>query len=343
MKSLKKIILVFVALLIASISKVEADNSFSLKVYPPVAYLSIKPGAAQEHQVELVNEGQFSLRVVAQLVDFHSDDKTGKVILESKSDNKFINIDGDPNNWGQEFTLKPGEKKSINFLIAVPSDAEYQEQHSSILFKAEQLLYEGQAPEGKSMVSGIIASNIVLLTTADDENRGELIIDNFSLPRFVDSFMGIRFSAKVKNIGLNAVPINGYFKVSHWPDSETEVYSIYPDMVLADSKRMVRAMKEEKLKELETLEESKEVKIAAGENFDEQKELFITENLKSDLFYKKSFLLGTYDFELKVGDDILQKRVIALPFSLFAILLLFPVFYFLLKWLLSKTDEETKK
>ena len=300
-------------------------------------------GAAQEHQAELINEGQFSLRVIAQLVDFHSDDKTGKVILESKSENKFINIDGDPNNWGQEFTLKPGEKKTINFLIAVPSDAEYQEQHSSILFQAEQLLYEGQVPEGKSMVSGIIASNIILLTTADDENRGELIIDNFSIPRFVDSFMGIRFSAKVKNIGLNAVPINGYFKISHWPDSETELYPLYPDMVLADSKRLVRAMKEESLEELEALEDSKEVKIAAGEDFNLQKELFITENLKSELFYKKSFLLGTYDFELKIGDDILQKRVIALPFSLFAILLFFPIFYLLLKWILNKSEEKTKE
>ena len=326
MRDLKKIILAFFILVVSLSAKAEADSSFSLKVYPPVAYLSIKPGAAQEHRVELINEGQFSLRVVAQLVDFHSDDKTGKVILESKSENKFINIDGDPNNWGQDFTLKPGEKKTINLLIAVPSDAEYQEQYSSILFQAEQLLYEGQAPEGKSMVSGIIASNIVLLTTADDENRGELIIDNFSLPRFVDSFMGIRFAAKVKNIGLNAVPISGYFKISHWPNSETELYSFYPDMVLADSKRMVRAIREEALEELEVLEDSKEVKIAAGEDFESQKELFITENLKSDLFYKKSFLLGTYDFELKIGDDILQKRVIALPFSLFAILLFFSNF-----------------
>lgn len=324
-------------------TKVEADNSFSLKIYPPVAYLSVKPGAALGHQIELNNEGQFTLRVTPQLVDFHSDDMTGKVILESKSDNQYINIEGDPDNWGQEFTLRPGEKKVINLLIAAPSDAKYEEQHSSVLFQAEQLFYEGQAPEDKSMVSGIIASNIILLTATDDENRGELIIDNFSLPRFVDSFMGIRFFAKVKNIGLNAIPVSGHFKVSHWPETETEVYKLYPDMVLADSRRIVRAIKEEDLEELEALEESKEVRIAAGEDFDAQKEAFIIEKLQSELFYKKSFLLGTYDFEIKVGDDILQKRVIALPFSLFAIFFLFPLFYLLLKWLLKKGEIEDKK
>jgi hypothetical protein len=346
MNKLKEIILAFfvlVLIFVFSIAKVKADNSFSLKIYPPVAYLSVKPGAGLGHQIELNNEGQFTLRVTPQLVDFHSDDQTGKVILESKSENKYINIEGDPANWGQEFTLRPGEKKVINLLIAVPSDAKYEEQHSSVLFQAEQLFYEEQAPADKSMVSGIIASNIILLTTADDENRGELIIDNLSLPRFVDSFMGIRFAAKVKNIGLNAIPVSGYFKISHWPETETEIYSLYPDMVLADSRRIVRAIREEDLKELEVLEESKEVKIAAGEDFDAQKEKFIIEKLKSDLFYKKSFLLGTYDFEIKVGDDILQKRVIALPFSLFAIFLLFPLFYFLLKWLLKKGETENKE
>ena len=340
MKKIKTIILAFFIFSFCFVTKVKADSSFSLKVYPPVAYLSVKPGAALEHQIELFNQGQFTLNVVAQLVDFHSDDKTGKVILESKSENDYINIDGDPANWGQDFTLKPGEKKNIKLLIAVTSDAQYQEQHSAVLFQAEQLIYDRQLKDGQSMVSGIIASNIILLTAADDENRGELIIENFSLPRFVDSFMGIRFSAKVKNIGLNAIPISGYFKVSHWPETETELYSFYPDMVLADSKRMVRAMKEEDLEELEKLEESKEVKVAAGEDFDSQKAAFINENLKSELFYKKSFLLGTYDFEIKVGDDILQKRVIALPFSLFAIFLLFPLFYLLLKWLLKKSEDE---
>jgi lipopolysaccharide/colanic/teichoic acid biosynthesis glycosyltransferase len=83
--------------------------------------------------------------------------------------------------------------------------------------------------------------------------------------------------------------------------------------------------------------------IANGKDFDLEKEKMIQEKLQSKMFYKKAFLLGTYDFELKVGDDILQKRVIALPFSLLAILLLFPVLYLFLKFLLKKTDQKEKE
>jgi hypothetical protein len=155
--------------------------------------------------------------------------------------------------------------------------------------------------------------------------------------------MGISFSAKVKNIGFNAKPVEGYFKISHWPETETEIYQLYPDMVLADSQRVVRAMSEEDLDELELLEKNKDVLIANGKDFDLEKEKMIQEKLQSKMFYKKAFLLGTYDFELKVGDDILQKRVIALPFSLLAILLLFPVLYLFLKFLLKKTDQKEKE
>jgi hypothetical protein len=323
--------------------EVKAADSFSLKVYPPVSYLSVKPGAAITQQIELVNNGQFTLQVTPQIVDFHSDNKDGAVILEQKATNNYINIEGEADNWGEFFTLRPTEKKQINLLISVPSSAKQEEIHASILFQAEQQIYEGQEKAGQSLISGIVASNVILAISTDGEDRGELTIENFSLPRFVDSFMGISFSAKVKNIGFNAKPVEGYFKISHWPETETEIYQLYPDMVLADSQRVVRAMSEEDLDELELLEKNKDVLIANGKDFDLEKEKMIQEKLQSKMFYKKAFLLGTYDFELKVGDDILQKRVIALPFSLLAILLLFPVLYLFLKFLLKKTDQKEKE
>jgi len=61
--------------------------------------------------------------------------------------------------------------------------------------------------------------------------------------------------------------------------------------------------------------------------------------LRSKFIYKKSFLIGAYDLELKVGDDILQKRVIALPFSLLFIALLLPF----LSWIVSILSKSLKK
>lgn len=323
----KYYLLAFVFLATAA-TTISAATALDLKIYPPTAYLTVKPGAGINHQVKLKNDGLYTLEVTPVLVDFHSDDKLGRVILEQKSDFAYLNLEGDKDNWGKNFVLKPGEERILNFVIAVPSDAKYEERYLSILFQAKQLSFASVSGRD-TLISAILASNIVLLVGGDEQNRGELTIEQFFLPKIVDSFVGFSFSALVKNVGINSTPVAGHIKISHWPDQNSEVYQLYPDMVLAGGTRLVRAMSEDDLKTLEKMEEGKDVQIAAGNDYPSIKEKFINERLRSKFFYKKSFLIGAYDLELKVGDDILQKRVIALPFSILIITVLLPVLYWI--------------
>lgn len=313
---------------------ISAASALDLKVFPPTAYLSVKPGAGVNHQIKLKNDGLYTLEITPALVNFHSDDQMGQVILEQKSDFTYLNIDGDENKWGKNFVIKPGEEQILNFVIALPSDAEYKEHYLSILFQAKQLLYTNDSSKDTSL-SAVVVSNVILLVSADDQNRGELSIEQFFLPKMADSFIGFNFSALVKNIGINATPVDGHIKISHWPDQSVEIYELYPDMVLAGGKRLIRSMLQEDLEALEKMEESKDIKIAAGEDYEAKKAKFINEKLKTKQFYKKSFLIGAYDLELKVGDDILQKRVIVLPFSILLIAILLPLIYWIFSLLLK--------
>lgn len=324
--------------LIVGFNSVQAASALDLKIYPPVAYLSVKPGAGINHQIKISNSGLYTLEITPALVDFHSDDKTGLVILEQKSDFTYLNLDGDANKWGKSFLLKPGEEKPLNFVIALPSEAKYQEHYLSILFQAKQLSYSSASSE-KTLVSAVVASNVILLVSADDQNRGELSIEQFFLPKLADSFMGFSFSALVKNIGENAAPIEGHIKISHWPNQTVDVYELYPDMVLANGKRLVRAMTEEDLKTLEQMEEAKEITVANGEDYAAKKAAFINQKLKNKFFYKKGFLIGAYDLELKVGDDFLQKRVVVLPFSILLIAIFIPILY----WFFTMLKKSLKK
>lgn len=331
-------ILVSMAFIIGSQSLVSAASALDLKIYPPTAYLSVKPGAGINHQIKLKNDGFYTLEIVPALVNFHSDEKLGQTILEQKSDFTYLNLDGDSNKWGKSFILKPGEERALNFVIALPSDAKYEEHHLSILFQAKQLSYSS-ASDKDTLISAILASNVVLFVGGDEQDRGELTIEQFFVPKIVDSFAGFSFSALVKNVGINATPIDGYIKISHWPDQSTELYKLYPDMVLTDSKRLVRAMTEADLKTLEKMEEGKDVQIAAGNDYATLKDKFINEKLRTKFIYKKGFLIGAYDLELKVGDDILQKRVIALPFSILFIAILLPFLY----WVFALFSKSFKK
>lgn len=325
-------------ILIMAPTTVLAASAYDLKVYPPSAYLSVKPGAGINHQVKLKNDGFYTLEIVPALVNFHSDEKLGQTILEQKSDFAYLNLDGDSNKWGKSFIIKPGEELILNFVIALPSDAKYEEHHLSILFQAKQLSYSS-ASDKDTLISAILASNVVLFVGGDEQDRGELVIEQFFVPKIVDSFVGFSFSALVKNIGINATPVDGYIKISHWPDQNVELYKLYPDMVLTDSKRLVRAMTEADLKILKKMEEGKDVQIAAGNDYARIKDKFINEKLRTKFIYKKSFLIGAYDLELKVGDDLLQKRVIALPFSILVIAILLPFLY----WVFIQLSQSLKK
>jgi hypothetical protein len=313
-------------------SVVWAADALDLQVYPPVAYLSVKPGAGINHQLTLKNNGLYTLEITPVLVNFHTDQQTGQVVLEQKSDFNHLNLEGDPSAWQKSFVLKPGEEKLLNFVLTLPSDAPYAEHRLSILFQAQQLSFASAAKQG-SVISAIVASNVVVLVAADEINRGELVIEQLSLPKFADSFVGFSFSALVRNIGSNATPISGYFKVSHWPETTPTIYELYPDMVLANDKRLVRAMTEAELKELTALEESKAVLEAAGEDFTAKKNELIRQQLRSEFYFKQAVMIGAYDVELKVGDSLLQKRVVVLPFSVLLIALLLPPLYWLTKWL----------
>lgn len=318
------------------ISFAQAKDAFSLEVYPPVSYLTIKPGAGITKEINLKNDGQYSLEVTAQLVDFHSDQLTGQAILEQSSDFPYLTIEGESSNWGKSFFLKPGQSQNINLVIAVPSDFPVGEQHLSVLFQAKQML--GADNAANTLISGIVASNVILLVSNEEENRAELQVEDFNIPHFVDSFLGIDFSILFKNTGLNAAPISGQVKIKHWPDENPKVYQLYPDMVLAGSSRLARGMTEDELKELEDLEKNKAVIEAANQNFQEQKNKAIQEKLKSKFYYKRAFLLGVYDFELEFAGKVIKKRVIALPLSLLILVFFLPILY----WLLNKLQRQAQ-
>lgn len=310
---------------------VQAKDALGLTLTPPVSYLYVKPGAGISQTLTLKNDGQYSLKVTPQIVDFQTAEQTGDIVLGQKTTFPYISIAGDQQKWGESFYLKPNEEKTIPLVIAVPSDFPPAEHHQSVLFQAQQLLSGSQT--GETSIAGIIASNLVIMVASDTNNHGKLEVADVRIPRFVDSFFGISWQIIVKNSGANATPLTGNLTLSHWPDGQLEQYQVYPDMVLANSQRLLRAMTDEKIKELQKLESSKDTMTATGQDFAVVKGQFVDENLRSQFIYKPAFLLGAYDLEIQVGDQLLKKRVIALPFTFLGIALLMPVLYAVLQFL----------
>lgn len=313
----------------------QSTDALSINISPPVSYLYVKPGAGISAPIYLENQGRYTLRVTPQLVDFRPNQETGQVILKQSSSFKHLSIAGDYDAWGKEFIIRPGENYTLPLTIAIPADFPQEEYYLSVLFNVEQMLIPDLENNANTILSGVVASHLIVSVNLDGSDRSKIIVKDFKLPKIVDSLMGINFQVWAKNIGLNAGPIRGKLMISHWPSPKEDIYEFYPDMVLAGSQRQARGMSEENLLSLKTLSEQEELMLANDQDFFELQSKFLEKNLLADFSYKKAFLLGAYDFRLELGEEAQVERVIALPFSIIIIIIALPVFYRFLIFLIK--------
>lgn len=313
-------------------------DALSINISPPVSYLYVKPGAGISTPIYLENQGRYTLSVTPQLVDFKINQETGKIILQQSSSFEYLSIAGNNDSWGKEFIIRPGESYTLPLTLALPADFSQGEYYLSVLFNLEQMLIPDLETSANTILSGVVASHVIVAVNLDESDRSQIVLKEFKLPKVVDSFMGINFQVWAKNVGLNAGPITGKLVISHWPNPKQETFEFYPDMILANSQRQVRGMSEEDLQGLKTLSEQEELMTSNNQDFFALQSDLLQKTLISNFVYKKPFLLGTYDFRLEIGEEVRVERVIALPFSIVFIAILLPIFYRFFGFLIKATN-----
>jgi hypothetical protein len=321
----------------AGVVAAQSTDALSINVSPPVSYLYVKPGAGISAPINLENQGRYTLSVTPQLVDFRPNRETGEVVLQQKSNFQYLSIAGDQDRWGKDFIIRPGESYTLPLTIAIPADFAQGEYYLSVLFNVEQMLIPDLENNANTILSGVVASHLVVAVNLDEKDHSQIVIKDFQLPKIVDSLMGINFQVWAKNIGLNAGPIEGKLTISHWPALSEQVYEFFPDMVLAGSQRQVRGMSEGDLEQLEKLSKQEELIVANGDDFLAMQSEFLEDSLISNFAYKKAFLIGTYDFRLELGEEEQVERVIALPFSIVVVIISLPLFYRFFVFLIKST------
>jgi len=264
-------------------------SRINLSISPPVTYLSIKPGESKTYQIRAENLGDSTLEITPSLLDFEADNLTGQPVVKQTGTFKYIQINEGSSFFGESFNLEPKQKKTIPITIDIPRSEREEEYAMTIFFTFKNKIDE-QQKETQAKVAGTIGSNLILIVTKNDLDRGNIIVKNIKSMPIIDSFMPIRFTAIAENIGKNATPASGSAKIYDWQNKEVAQFEVHPDMILADSSRQLR------------------------EN----------EFLSREFRYKKPFLLGIYriTFELNKNSSLdseiitLNKTIVALPLSI---------------------------
>lgn len=274
-------------------------STINLSISPPVTYMSIKPGEAQTYQISAENLGDATLEVIPSLLDFEADNKTGQPIIKSTGTFKHIRINDGLSSFGKKFYLEPKQKTNIPITIDIPKGGQEEEYAMTIFFTFKNKTAE-TVKGSQAKVAGTVGSNLILLVTRNNSDRGNIVIKNIKSMPTIDIFMPIRFTALAENIGKNATVASGSATITDWQNNEVAKFEIHPDMILSGSSRELR-----------------------------EKDF-----VSNEFRYKKPFLLGIYRIKVELKKNsspdsetfVLNKTIIALPFSI----ILLPLSGFLL-------------
>lgn len=282
-------------------SQVNAQETkqIDLSISPPVNYIRIEPGKTFRLAITVNQAGVLPLKVTPSLVDFKTHPQSGQPQPEMSTTFKYVTVENEPKSFDQPFSLKPGVEDQVVLFFNVPETARPQEYHLSLLLTAQPEGVLGQ-DQTQTNVSAVIASNIIVLVAHSDENQGELEIQKLVLPRFVDSLSKIQFDIQAFNKGPTATKPKGKAVIRDFFGEIVASFPYYPDVVLAQSNRPLRAASQDP-------------------------ETVITPDELAPLpfVYDPAFLLGPYKVEVVLESEAGQpevatqsQMVIALPFSI---------------------------
>ncbi len=320
---LRLLLWLFILAAILFPTPIQAQRSdLDLGVQPAATYLDIEPGKTKKFQVSISHNGTTPLDVITQVVEFTTDGQTGIPRLDMDTTINFITIKDEDSLPSTTFKLLPHTKKQLTVVVSPPLDVVQKEYHLSVLFTAKAATTEtNNGPKSGSQTSAILASNLIAFVSSEEIGGGPLTISQIKAPSIFDSLMPLVFRVNAKNEGRKAAPVKGRVRILNWLNQEIKSFPLATDIVLSDSSRNLSY-------------------LVNGTNSAELATQTET-SVQSDIFtYDRPFLLGPLTIEAvlesnsePVNTMMVQKRVLALPISIFCVILLAILFYVMVLYL----------
>lgn len=200
-----------------------------LEVSPPSQEVKVDPGDSILLKTSIRNKSNRSLPIKARLEDFVAMGDQGQV--ELVSDSKY-SLKSWSSLSAKEFTLAPGESRSVTAAISVPADAAGG-RYGSFVFGIA-----GDKKPGSAALSQEIASLFLLRISGPVDETLSLL--SFSAPAFSE-FGPIPFSAKIKNSGNIHTKVYGLINVTDMFGNKVKDVIVYETNIFPGASREVMA------------------------------------------------------------------------------------------------------
>lgn len=325
MGGLSLLAVLFIGLSLFHPKSVQAQTNFpalDISLSPPVVYLSIKPGETKQHAILIKNEGTDDVLANLSLSDFRSDNQTGQPILSEDTTFGYLKIRDGELNWKSNFLLKAKTEKKVVFDLTVPSSATEGEFPLTVLLNASRI---GSNMGEQSQIAGMIGSNIIVFISRDETNQSKLTIDRTVIPKWVDSSRPLEFSISIKNTGKHAAPLSGTITIVNSLGQKVKSYLLYPDMVLANTSRLARAIDttQSQITDIETVLAQPDLQFS------------------SKISYQPLFLLGIYTIHIELPEEKITHTVVGLPVGLLLAAVVIPLLVVSVQYLIRKLQKSS--
>jgi len=289
---MKKIILLLVSVFFWQFLPVaktaKAQGVFDLSLTPSTAYLKVKPGNTAYHTITLENTGSNPIVIKPEFSDFVPNN--GSAVPQETFSFPYFEI---PDGGFPAVKLQPKQKSQLTLKINPSTTSKQQEYHLTVFFR----LVNDQKQTGSS-VAGLVGSNLIILV-AKEPILSSLKLDQFGIGGVIDSFRPINFQPKVNNPSIQAIVASGSASLKNWQGNTLYQAEIYPDTVLGQETRVLRA-------------KGKTVFDPTTTQSTIQPESFVC---------TQPVFLGLYKLEIELYDSQNQKQtyakmIVALPLSL---------------------------
>jgi hypothetical protein len=215
------------------------SSSIGISVSPPLSIAQSSGISPLNLAFTFKNESEQDMFITPRVRPFHADEVSGSPVIED-IDVPFVHIETQGFELGKPFPLRSGESQQIVLKFEPPKP--FKRDGTFTLLGEAQTQSEFQiGGQVETKIRGIIGANMIIQAESGPSLPSAITIEEISGPSFVDVFSSLPVYLSAHNDDITLHQIRGTITLKYG-DQVKDLMTIFPDFILSDSSRQVRAM-----------------------------------------------------------------------------------------------------
>lgn len=213
-------------------------SQFNLSISPAQIEIILKANATYTRAYDITNNSSETILLSTLISPWVPADNQGSITFIEKDDSPLLfSLSNADLKLGQDFTIKPGQKKQLVLKIKNPSSEENDYYYT---FFVTQKPINNTISDHQNLAK--IGSNILISTTQQNVITANQEITNFSLkPTIKDVFSTIKIKGEVFNNGNHYSQINGQILITKNGQKYWE-QNLFPYTIVKNNSRLLHCL-----------------------------------------------------------------------------------------------------